>query len=169
MNRYRVHISERASYSKVFNAKNEKEAQEIASNNFYDCECSDRHGWEFVDREGVKVFDTEKVVCEETNRVDENLLEDIKKDLLETCEINKNINWDDQETAPSEECLLFIDNLNRYIPKYQNPNTEWQEIKKDIVSKLEDFSSSENPNVFFNDLGITIENLFSKPKDETWW
>ena len=97
---------------------------------------------------------------------DENLLEDIKKDLLETCEINKNINWDDQETAPSEECLLFIDNLNRYIPKYQNPNTEWQEIKKDIVSKLEDFSSSENPNVFFNDLGITIENLFSNKEEK---
>ena len=99
-------------------------------------------------------------------RKEENLLEDIKKDLLETCEINKNINWDDQETAPSEECLLFIDNLNRYIPKYQNPNTEWQEIKKDIVSKLEDFSSSENPNVFFNDLGITIENLFSNKEEK---
>ena len=98
--------------------------------------------------------------------LEENLLEDIKKDLLETCEINKNINWDDQETAPSEECLLFIDNLNRYIPKYQNPNTEWQEIKKDIVSKLEDFSSSENPNVFFNDLGITIENLFSNKEEK---
>lgn len=98
--------------------------------------------------------------------MDENLLEDIKKDLIETCEINKNINWDDQETAPSEECLLFIDNLNRYIPKYQNPNTRWQEIKKDIVSKLEDFSSSENPNVFFNDLGITIENLFSNKEEK---
>lgn len=108
----------------------------------------------------------EKELFEHLNIKEENLLEDIKKDLLETCEINKNINWDDQETAPSEECLLFIDNLNRYIPKYQNPNTEWQEIKKDIVSKLEDFSSSENPNVFFNDLGITIENLFSNKEEK---
>jgi len=133
--KFRVYISEHCSFSKIIEAKNEEEARDKGFEDFTELNIS--------------------------RRVDENLLEDIKKDLLETCEINKNINWDNQETAPSEECLLFIDNLNRYIPKYQNPNTEWQEIKKSIVSKLEDFSSSENPNVFFNDLGITIENLFS--------